>query len=261
MNNQNALVHLSTPWGDPRSIQTASATFIVEDLQVNESYDPLQDPSLKADILSKLDLSQNSTLKKFSGHSGAQNQGMWIIQDVQTQSSFVLKLVHSRGICGLPSEAQKLISVYKEHPDIVHDAAVAFPVKIFNCLGPGSDHSHDFIVLRKVSGAPLSDVITDHYKQSRMRELMPILRELGAFLAQFHGRYGNCQHGDFHASNIFYDASSCRFTLIDVADIGNRLVKKRDAAYFVENLSKLSVMREFFNEGKCNFEEGYKNGM
>jgi len=81
-----------------------------------------------------------------------------------------------------------------------------------------------------------------------------------ASLAQFHKRSGNSQHGDFHTSNILCDASSGSFTLIDVADVGNRRIAKRDITYFTETLSLMSVMREFLSEGKRNFEEGYELG-
>ncbi len=47
-----------------------------------------------------------------------------------------------------------------------------------------------------------------------------ILKKLGSFLAQFQRRYDNRQHYDFQPSNIFYDAPSGNFTLVDVADLG-----------------------------------------
>jgi len=93
-----------------------------------------------------------------------------------------------------------------------------------------------------------------------MLEVMPILFQLGTFLAQFHKRYGGCQHGDFHASNIFYDTATRSFTLIDIADMGNSSVQKSDTEYFIETLNKMSVMRAFLGEGVRSFEDGYRMG-
>jgi len=238
-----------------------SVSFSVEDLHVVDSHDPIRDPLLKAQILSKLGLfEENCIIKRVLGRCGGRNEGVWTIQDTQNHNMLIAKLAQSRGFYGFPSEVQKLKTIYKEHPSISSDASVAFPLKAFHCRGPNSNHYRDFIVMRKAFGDPLGDIITDRYRDGRMLEVMPILFQLGTFLAQFHKRYGGCQHGDFHASNIFYDTATRSFTLIDIADMGNSSVQKSDTEYFIETLNKMSVMRAFLGEGVRSFEDGYRMG-
>jgi Ser/Thr protein kinase RdoA (MazF antagonist) len=88
---------------------------------------------------------------------------------------------------------------------------------------------------------------------------MKILRELGSFLARFHKRYGNSQHCDFQPSNVFYDTSSGKFAMIDIADLGEQC-SENDVKHFVQSLRLLSRSygEQFFTEGKRNFEEGYR---
>lgn len=243
---------------NPQSASESSADFSVEELQVTSSHDPTHDPALKTQITAKLGLSKNSAFRKLPGFCGGQNGGVWVIEDIQ--NTLILKLVQSRGVFGLPSEAQKLKQLYDKHPSVTSDVSVAFPFKIFNCVGPSSEHLHDFIVMRKVAGESLCDIMNEKYRHGTLPEILPILRELGTFLAGFHKRYDSSQHGDFHASNIFYDSSSGSFAVIDVADLGNRRLQKSDTAYFTETLSSMSIMRDLFSESKRNFEEGYEMG-
>lgn len=185
---------------------------------------------------------------------------MWVIHDGNRE--LVLKVVRNDpGRLGLPSEAEKLIKLYQNDPSIVDDRAIAFPVKIFHCVGPSGDRNLDIIVMKKASGAPLSDVLFQLFHAGELVEVGSILKQLGMFLKQFHQRYGNMQHGDFGPENIFYDASSRSFSLVDVADLG-RLAAEGDVPHFVKSLSILSKAygQEFFANGKQCFEEGYRTG-
>lgn len=232
-----------------------------EDLQVRVSCDPTQDPYVKAQILSKMGLSQKTLIEKLPPHiSGGQNHGVWVLRDTRSNNVLILKLVPSTPLYGIPSEATRLRNLALQHPFIVSDNSVAFPLKIFKCMGPAGEHSFDFIVMRKVAGEPLTDIITKSDRAGAMPQCMLIFRELGIFLAQFHKRYSNKQHGDFHTSNIYYDASSGSFSLIDIGNLGNKCVKKRDTEYFLETLSSMWAMKSCLTEGKRNFEEGYRLG-
>lgn len=259
---RSELMHDQKPLNSPlTTAQDVPVCFSVEDLHVVDSHDPNRDPSLKAQLLSNLGLFEESCIiKRVRGRCGGQNEGVWTIQDNQHHNMLIAKLVQSRGFYGFSSEVQKLEAIYKAHPSISSDASVAFPLKAFHCVGPNASHYRDFVLMRKASGEPLGDVITDKYRDGRMPEVVPILREFGTFLAHFHKRYGGCQHGDLHWSNIFYETATRTFTLIDVADMGNSSVQKNDMEYFVETLEKMKVMRAVLSEGVRSFEEGYRMG-
>jgi serine/threonine protein kinase len=221
--------------------------------------DPARDPSLKSEILAKLGLPPSSRVEALSGNCGGRNQGVWTIQDSSSHTKLILKLVRSQGQIG-GSEAEKLRQLAGRYPLIVNDHAVAFPLKIFSCLEPSGSKSHDFIVMKKVAGEPVGDVIGMKWNCGRKAEVMNILRDLGAFLAQFHKRYANSQHCDFQPSNVFYDAASGKFALIDIADIGNQSCREGDVKHFVSSLGLLAVAYgdQFYSEGKRHFEEGYR---
>lgn len=234
---------------------------ISADLSVGSSVDPVQDPSLKSEILSKLGLSQSAQVERLSGNCGGLNLGVWTIYEHSRQQTLILKLVSSQGNFG-PSEAEKLRLLGHKYPSLASDNAVAFPVKIFSCVDPSGKRSHDFIVMRKVLGKPVGDVIGMKWNVGQKTDVMKILRELGCFLARFHKRYGNSQHCDFQPSNVFYDTSSGKFAMIDIADLGDQSRSEDDVKHFVQSLCLLSAAygEEFYTDGKRHFEEGYNFG-
>jgi hypothetical protein len=120
--------------------------------------DPVQDPSLKSEIFSKLGLPQSAQIERLSGNCGGLNLGVWIIHESSSQQTLVLKLVSSQAKFGR-SEAEKLRLLGHKYPSLASDEAVAFPIKIFSCVDPAGKRSHDFIVMRKVLGKPVGDVI------------------------------------------------------------------------------------------------------
>jgi serine/threonine protein kinase len=248
-----------------RQIQSphTSVGLKVEELRVGTSTDPAQDPALKALILAKMGLAQNSTIQLLAGNCGGLNEGVWIVRDGASQSKFILKLVKSRRNYG-PSDAERLIRISKQYPAIMSDPTIASALLILSCVGPTGDHSHDFIVMRKVPGEPVGDIIALQWNAGHVSEVMQMLRQVGAFLAQFHKRYNNSQHNDFQPSNVFYDAPSGRFTLIDIADLGDNSCNsgKGDLVHFAHSLKLLSGAygERFYSEGKRSLEEGYKMG-
>jgi tRNA A-37 threonylcarbamoyl transferase component Bud32 len=159
------------------------------------------------------------------------------------------------------SEAERFAKLSREHPSIANDPAVAFPLKVFRCIGHGGAHSHDLIVMRKVRGQPLGDVIAVKRGTGQLQDVMRILRQLGSFLSRFHRSYNNKQHGDFQPSNVFYDESSGAFAMIDIADLGSTLHSEGDVSHFCKSLQILSNCygQQFYIEGKRNFEEGYRS--
>jgi hypothetical protein len=236
-----------------------TSRFASEDLHVGSSVDPVRDPSLKSEILAKLGLPKTSKVDRLSDNCGGLNQGVWIIQDSSRQQTLVLKLVSSQGKIGR-SEAEKLIRLGHKFPSLATDDAVAFPIRIFSCVNSIGKRCHDFIVMRKVVGKPVGDVIAMKWNAGQKAAVMKMLRELGSFLAQFHKRYGGSQHCDFQPSNVFYDAPSGRSAMIDIADLGDQSCSEGDVKHFVESLRLLSGAygESFYNDDKHNFEEGYK---
>jgi len=238
---------------------TTRSGFSIEDLQVGiGGCDPTQEP-LRSQILAKLGLSKQARVEKMGGCGGL-NEGIWAVQDPSSRSSLVLKLVRSQGAHGTPSEADRFARIFSEHPSIENDPTVAFPIKVFKCIGHLGSNAQDFIVTRKVSGQPLGDVLALKRSSGRTQEIMQILRQLGSFLARFHKSYGNKQHGDFQPSNIFYDASSGAFAMIDIADLGHNSLES-DVSHFCQSLRILSRSfgQQFYNDGTRNFQEGYRD--
>lgn len=261
---QQAFTPLSVevPMQTPRQGQ-ARTGFSVDELHVGiGSVDPIQEP-LRSQILTKLGLPQSTTIERLAGNCGGCNEGLWKLQDVASRTSFVLKLVRCRRGYGMSSEADRFARIYQEHPTIANDPAIAFPIKAFKCVGRMGDNSHDLIVMRKVSGQSLGDVVAIKCNGGQMSEVMRILKQLGTFLSRFHASYGKKQHGDFQPSNIFYEASSGSFCLIDVADLGQSWSwgsNYSDVAHFDKSLQILSNSfgSHFYSDGKRHFEEGYR---
>jgi Cys-rich protein (TIGR01571 family) len=250
-----------TPGTPPTPGLTPSSGFSIEQLHVGMGGgDPTQEPA-RSQFLAKLGLPQQARVEKLSGNFGGQNEGIWVVQDPSTRSSLILKRVWSRNPYGLqmPSEATQFASLFREHPSIAHDPTIAFPIKVFKCIGQTGDNSHDLVVMRKVNGQHLGEVFAFMRSRGQMRDIMQILRQLGSFLARFHSSYSNKQHGDFQPSNIFYDASSGAFSLIDIANMGQ--ARESDVLHFCESLRLLSNTfgPQFLSDGKRNFEEGYRS--
>jgi hypothetical protein len=228
-----------------------SAGFGVEDLQIGmAACDPSQEP-LRSQILAKLGLPQQARIERLSNNSGGLNAGMWVVEGL------VLKLVRSQGML---SEADKFARISREHPSIANDPTIAFPVKVFRCIGHAGAHSHDLIVMRKARGRPVGDVLALKRSSGQLHDVMRILRQLGSFLSRFHKSYNNKQHGDFTPSNVFYDESCGTFTMIDIADLGNSS-SEGDMQHFCKSLQILSHSygQQFYTEGRRNFEEGYRS--
>jgi len=233
--------------------------FSTEDLHVGMGgNDPTQEP-LRSQILTRLGLPKQARVERLGGNCGGLNKGLWAVQDPSSRSSLVLKLVQSRCAYGAPSEAEKFARIFREHPTIENDPAVAFPIKVFKCIGHTGNNSHDFVVMRKVNGQPLGDVLALKHSMGQMQDIKRILHQFGSFLAKFHKTYSNKQHGDLQPSNIFYDASSGAFALIDVADLGYNSLES-DVSHFSQSLRILSSCfgQDFYSHGKHNFEEGYR---
>jgi hypothetical protein len=246
---------------DRRADEVSRGGLAFEDLQIGQCVDPSKDTSLRLQILSKLGLRQDSRIEALV-NDGQLNEGIWHIQGTDSSNrskSFVLKVVKQDNSYGC-SESQKLLRFSQMYPSIRCDNSVAFPTKIFNCIDHAGTLAYQCIVMPKVVGKELGEFICQKWQREEKELVMQILYNLGVFLADFHKRYDNHQHGDFHESNVFYDESSCIFTLIDLAELGSSTSDlEGDMEQFMQRLSSLSneYGEEFSTSAKKQFEEGY----
>jgi len=233
---------------------------VVDELQVMApTFDPTQ-PPLRSQLLSKLGLGQNAVVQ-FLPNCGGLNAGLWAVQDAA--QSLVLKLVKTQRLGhASPTETERLIRLAQEHPSLLNDPAVAFPTRIFICSGMPGNTPHDLYVMRRAPGQRLTDVIPERLALHRGAEVMQVLKQLGSFLADFHSRYDNKQHNDFQPANIIFDESTQRFTMVDVADIGNPQTTVTDVEHFIGSLQVLATSygQQFLVESTNSFRAGYGMG-
>ncbi|CAE7632007.1 unnamed protein product [Symbiodinium sp. CCMP2456] len=139
------------------------------------------------------------TVRHYDYEAGL-NHGIWFLSGTcgevgSDYEELVLKLVRCHRIAdNVPTEAENLVKVHREHSSISKDEILAFPIKIFSCFD-GPTKKHDLIVMRKVPGERLAEVICRKFYNNQLALLDAIFENLGATLASFHERYGK-QHGD-----------------------------------------------------------------
>jgi len=243
-----------------------SLSFGIEEVNMGSSSraDPSLEP-LKSQLLAKLCRNASTTVTPMGGFCGGMNEGLWWVENDTTQT-LVLKLVRGKrtgAFTGLPSEVEKFVAVHKAFPSIATDAQLAFPVKMFNCIGP-SGHLHDIIAMPMVEGERLSDWMAMKWYAGQKAPVFTAFEQLGVFLKRFHRDYNMFQHGDFQPSNIFYEEQSGRFALVDIADMALMSQhSESDGAHFVAALKIMSsgYGAEFFEVGKQRFEAAYANGI
>lgn len=250
------------PIGARRSALSGTSGIIVDELQVSApTFDPTQ-PPLRSQLLNKLGLGQNAIVQ-FLPNCGGLNAGLWAVQDADRGQNLVLKLVKAQRIGpATPTETERLIKLAQEYPGLLNDPTVAFPMRIFQCVGMPGNAPHDLFVMRRAPGQRLTDVIPEKLAFSRGAEVMQILTQLGSFLAEFHARYDNKQHNDFQPANIMFDEAGGRFTMVDVADIGNPQSTGADVDHFVGSLQVLSTSygQQFLVDSTNSFRSGYGMG-
>jgi hypothetical protein len=207
-------------------------------------------PSLKSQVLARLGFSPTAIIKPMA-RAGGQNVGVWLLEN------FVLKLVRNTTHPGIPTETQRFQKLAAEHPTILSDPALTFPRRIFSF-----GKNFDLMVMPKASGERVSDIISLMWARGQKQQVMTLMQRAGAFLKDFHLRYGNKQHCDFQASNLFYDEPSGKFTMVDLADIGQQnQISERDLDRFIGGLRILgkSFGPQFFQESQRSFQAGYNS--
>lgn len=224
------------------------------------SFDPLQ-PQMRSQIASQLGFDGAAKLEKMAGFSGGLNEGIWFMSGEMAgrHEDLVLKLVRCKRIASnIPTEAENLEGLMLEHPELASDSLVAFPIKIFD-VADDDGKCNNLIVMRKVPGERLAELICRKYYSKQEAHLIGIFEELGKQLAVFHKRYGNMQHGDFQPSNIFYDEASDTLSFIDVGGMGIPTVDD-DVSHLCQamNLLAHSYGPSLHEDCIAAFDKGYQ---
>lgn len=185
-------------------------------------FDPTTEP-LKMQLLSRLEglgIVPSSCAIEVLRNAGGFNEGMWLLHSQSHLGTLVLKLVKThRRHPMLPTDAENFISIIQRRPNIINDHAVTFPIKIFHCVGPGENWSHDLIVMRKAAGRGFDATVAQKCSLGQVDSLMQDLDSLGCFLAKIHTVYG-MQHGDLQPSNVFYEEANGWFSVVDCGGMG-----------------------------------------
>mmetsp|Transcript_43724 Transcript_43724/g.79801 ORF Transcript_43724/g.79801 Transcript_43724/m.79801 type:complete len:949 (+) Transcript_43724:85-2931(+) len=233
----------------------------VDDLQMGAAaFDP-KTPQLHAQLTAKLRVSKNSSIEELKGFKGGLNQGVWILTDPSSSvPDHVLKLVRCHRIAPtVKTEAENFQEIAKTHPSIMHDPAVAMPVKIFGCFGADGQKKHDLIVMHKAPGLRFAEIIAQKYYSKQLPQLMLLFERLGACLREYHNHYSNSQHGDFQPSNVFCEEESGRVCLIDCGGMGVPTMET-DVEHFQKSMRLLSDAygHNLLHDGIRHFEAGYQ---
>lgn len=239
----------------------------VGEIEIGDGKFNPKEPALQAQLIAMLGYSKNSTIEEMTGFRGGLNEGVWFLSD-SSQSppvkDLVLKLVKcSRLGPRILTEAENFVKINADHCTIAKDPAVAFPVRIFKCLGSGPERTHryDLIVMWKVHGERLAEYIAHKWYAKELHELWEIFERLGRVLASFHLRYNDSQHGDFQPSNVFYDEKTGDISLIDIGGMGVP-TSETDQVHFTKSLKLLGDSYGApLLDGQRSFEDGYAAGL
>lgn len=246
----------------PVAMAQRKGNFVEELLYSGSTFDPTV-PGVRTSLFEKLNAPKQATVVLMR-QDGGMNEGMWVLNS--PSGSLILKLVpHERRHPMIPSEAEQFVKLAREHPAMIEDAALAFPVKIFACREQTREKpSFDLVVMRKAPGVSFADLVSRRCYKNQRAEMMRDLHAMGYFLADVHARH-KMQHGDFTLSNVFYDEATGTFTMVDVSDFGPQLcaATESDTERFCNGMLILSRCHgeHLYTEGRPNFEAGYRERM
>lgn len=215
---------------------------------------------LRSQILARLGIAPDASMRKMNA-CGGQNDGVWLLE--ANGISCVLKLVRNLQLgIELPTETEKFSKLAAACPDVLFDDALTFPMRIFRLRSQVVNPTFDLLVMPMAPGERLSDIISIHWALKKRAEVMDIMERAGRFLKDFHVRYNHMQHCDFQPSNLFYDDARRKFTLVDLADLGQQaLITEKDVDRFLNGLRIIgkSLGPEFMDTLRY-FQAGYNSG-
>jgi len=227
----------------------------VLDLNFKGEFD-MMSPALQVQLFNLLDLGPDTFVEELS-QVGGLNLGVWAAEDSSSQPrrSLALKLVQANR-----HEADRFVTLARDHPALVSDSALAFPLRVVHCIDAVGAKQYDLIVMPKVPGVLLSLTIGSMWWGNKGPALMQLFEEIGYGLAEFHRRYAGKQHGDFQPSNIVYDGTTGTVTYIDLVDIGPEgTCVDNDCKHFLESLRLVSKAygSKFLEDAEKHFRLGY----
>jgi hypothetical protein len=218
---------------------------------------PLDLSACKSELLSNLCLDPLShNVKRMSGFSGGQNEGIWFVTNQSDTKLYCFKVVKSgRKFPSVASERENYTDILSRYPSIREDMYLTFPHKIFSLSSV-----YEVFVMPVAKGDRMAETVSRIMSSGDMDQLRDVFRSVGRELRLFHGKYGGTQHGDLQSSNIFIDLSSgVGVTLIDLGGMGQ--ASKGDMEYFLESISLLAKTygSEFERTATASFIDGYVN--
>jgi hypothetical protein len=236
-----------------------SAELSIETLNMSSgTFDPT---SAGTEILEQLGAPDASIQEMPNPGGGSKGiKGIWLVTDAN--QSFILKLlVAKRRFPSIPTITEKCITLASKCPTIKADLSLSFPLIMFKCCEPDGHEAYDLLAMREPSGYKLADIIAYRNSSGRLDDLVNIFRKFGTFLANFHADY-QMQHGHCHPSNVFYDDSTKKFTLTDVANMEANPYASNDDDISYFNRA-LMTLKEYYGTdliSRCSFSvvEGYK---
>jgi hypothetical protein len=208
---------------------------------------------------------QPAKVEAMQGFTGGLNEGVWFL--TVAREVYALKLVtSSRKFPTLPTEAENLIRLSRTFPHIRDDEAVAFPLKIFDCITNAGKKVKNLIVMRKADGERFAEYIGTKIAAQRSAEIFAACEQLGKALKLFHQKYAGNQHTDFQPSNIYYHPGSAGsaskngrlFTFIDIGGMGAPVLES-DSDHFIKSLQILgkSYGQPFVRGATQAFQKGF----
>lgn len=244
----------------PQQATRSGAGLSVEEVSCgNQTPDPTL-PALRSQLLSRLGVRQTAKISPMA-RAGGQNAGVWVVEDGSV--SLVLKLIRNVDLgVRLPTESERFQKLAASAPAMLTDPSMTFPQKMFRVKGTVPQGSYDLLVMPKAAGERLSDVISILWARGQKSQVMSIVERAGAFLKEFHIKYANKQHCDFQASNLFFEEATGKFTMVDLADIGQQaIISETDFDHFIGGLRILSKSfgLQFFQESQHAFQAGYNS--
>ncbi|CAE8713036.1 unnamed protein product [Polarella glacialis] len=236
----------------------------IGELQLTSNkFDPMM-PCLQAQLTAQLSAQLGQldavSVEEMTGFKGGLNEGVWYLactrKDVREE--YVLKLVRCNRIAtNILTESENFAKMFTDHPALVSDPVIAFPVKLFSVCANGAK-INDLIVMKKVPGERMAELISRLNHGKQIPQLLQICEKLGVCLADFHGRYSS-QHGDFQPSNVFFDEARGAFFLIDIGGMGVPTMDN-DVEHFLQAMRIMSGAygAKLAGEMSRSFEQGYQ---
>lgn len=221
-------------------------------------FSPAQEP-FRTQLLVKLGMQFNTHVEEMEGFGSGLKEGIWLARGTTQEHTLVLKLVScDRITANIPTEAENCIKIHREHPGVATDSTIAFPFKIFSCVGLDGAKRYDLLVMKKVRGTCLAELIAEKWHGNQIPQLCQIMERLGERLAEFHASYGNSQHGNLEPSNIFYDEVTDTVSFIDLVGMGIQIMEN-DVEHFSKSIRFLGQEYgiRLTIQGVCHFKQGY----